>query len=184
MDRNILIGIQHGSDCIQQLCALWNNSKFLKLRHQDEPTNKHDMQNPKSSVQHCWDVAGSSPAGRCTTWCGEHSGEFLCLHAHCQAGWHLKCQQQHCDSLKSHTVHRYREATLWCIHGLNNIWIRQAKTLHFSWSAWPWRWRQSSPWNMHNCLYLPADLAQYSTLWDNFSHTKGLRIASAQFHSI
>jgi len=78
MYRNILIGIQQGSDCIQQLCALWNNSKVLKLWHQDEPTtDKHDMQNLKSSEQYCWDAEESSPAGRCMAWCGEHSGEFL-----------------------------------------------------------------------------------------------------------
>jgi len=184
MDRNILIGIQQGSDCIKQLCALWNNSKVLKLWHQDEPTNKHDMQNLKSSEQYCWDVEDSSPVGRCATWCGEYSGEFLKE----DSAFMFTVKQADTWSVSNSTVTASSlpvcTATLWCIHGLNNIWIRQAKTLNFSWTAWPWRWRQSSPWNMCNCLYLPVDLAQYSTLWDNFSHTKGFRIASAQVHCI
>jgi len=77
MDRNILMGIQQACDCTQQISALWNNSKVLKLWHQDEPTNQHDMHNLKSSEQYCWDMQDTGSAGRCATWCGEHSGEFL-----------------------------------------------------------------------------------------------------------
>jgi hypothetical protein len=65
------------ADCIQQLCALWNTRKFLKLWHHNKPTSKHDMQNLRSSEQCCWVVENSSLAGSCATWHGEHSGEVL-----------------------------------------------------------------------------------------------------------